>query len=245
MQPRPLSCNKQSDSHIWGSFGPAPHRNQPIPSAGAHHPGHAVPAEPHAAVVGHEQAGRGDRSRRRPREYRARDRRRRRERGKDLADPRPRRSRQRRGRAEGALAGARRGAANCMHASRSPGGPWTLSTKKTNESWAMPLTATIASTQLSSPPTLGSATQPRLMALRLCLAAGCGGGLTCLHLRIPGSSSLAPPGPAPGVKLHRSVDILELRSLSSTARGSPLSFAKLHDSRIGRLLQHPHLMWPP
>jgi hypothetical protein len=31
-------------------------------------------------------------------------------------------------------------------APRGPGGPWTLSTKKTNESWAMPLTHITAST---------------------------------------------------------------------------------------------------
>src|SRR5262249_12503799 len=47
--------------------------------------------------------------------------------------------------------------ANCRHASRSPGGPWTPSTKKTNESWAMPLTATTASTFARLPVTSSSA----------------------------------------------------------------------------------------
>jgi Domain of unknown function (DUF427) len=36
--------------------------------------------------------------------------------------------------------------ASCKDGSRSPGRPWTPSTKKTNESWAMPPTATTAST---------------------------------------------------------------------------------------------------
>src|SRR5207249_4411130 len=46
--------------------------------------------------------------------------------------------------------------ANCKDASRSPGGPWTLSTKRTNESWVTPLTAITASTFAKPPVTLSS-----------------------------------------------------------------------------------------
>ena len=51
----------------------------------------------------------------------------------------------------GSTPGCRPTQANCKDASRSRGRPWTLSTRKTNESQATPLTATTASTFATHP----------------------------------------------------------------------------------------------
>ena len=53
---------------------------------------------------------------------------------------------------------------NCRDASRSPGRPWTRSTKKTNGSWATPLTATTASTFASRPVNLVVRHRDRIIA---------------------------------------------------------------------------------